>query len=158
MIYNINNRPLCIKCEKRFVSVLRANKGLKLCSSCAGFIKIELKRKGLNKKTLEPIYFTRNCKYCNKEFQGNKKKKYCCKDCAKKADEEYRKAYFKSKEYKKRRKIQRKSPFENKKCVICNKLFETDNKKTVCCSDKCRKLRLCEQSREYYWRVKKELK
>lgn len=145
---------LCIKCGTKNVSTKRQLEGKRLCSYCSSQIKADIRRKGVNRETGQSLYFKKPCEHCGETFLGNKKTKYCSKNCAKKADKKNKKIYFSSKKYKEKRKIQRKKSIEEKKCVVCNKKFETNKSKVVCCSDECKKFRVCEQVKSYYWRKK----
>ena len=141
---------LCIKCNKK-----ETKDDNKLCSVCRARLRSEWKRKGIDRDTKESIYSKGICPECGKVFEKDRKQKYCSKSCSDTAKKKYDEKYFKSKKYIEQRKINRRTCEEDKRCACCNKIFQTNNKKVVCCSDKCKRLRQLEKQKEAY-RLKKE--
>lgn len=147
----INSKPLCIRCNSRFVSLKRLQSNHKICGHCASEIRTNLACKGKNKKTKETIYTIKPCGYCKKEFEGDGRTHYCCAEHAELARLDYNNNYYKKYNQKRRDK---RNIVITKTCPECNEDFNTRKKNQVTCSDRCKTDRLNRKAREYYYKKK----
>ncbi len=84
------------------------------------------------------------CEVCGTKFEVNEKiiterrRKYCCDDCAKIAQSKHISSY----------KVAHRKPPENVECAICGKIFLTNNPRIVTCSLECQQERKKRLERE----------
>jgi hypothetical protein len=141
---------LCIKCNTRKVSQKRVLDGKKICGHCASLFRQNIKRLGVSRKTGKPTHGIIECSVCKKQYKGLLRSKYCSDECRAYAKLEYSKAYNKTRKYVEARKLRRRKPEVRKTCTECSTRFYTNNTRTVCCSDDCKKSRMKKQMKAKY--------